>query len=176
MLATFDIAAVRRFADDLNERLRRCDNGEGTMCANLDQMINHYVQLCGELRQGINNWARTVFTGRIEFASDVEQVLKTEAHFVLHRAKQVAAQAPLDGECFELGGLNALHRHIADLDYLLENWASPRRSVSPAPRMKMPTAVEQMVAERLSQLPALPRDWKPTEPEQLSCFETQRGE
>jgi len=177
MPATLDLPAVRRFTDDLTERLRRCDNGEGSICSNLDQMINHYVQLFGELRTCVNDWARSVFTSRIEFDQEVENVLKAESRYILRRAKQIAAQGRAMGEeCFALEGLNALHFHIADFDYLLENWVSPRRSVSPAPRLRTSTEVELHMLERLKRLPMLSSDWKPTDPEQFAFFKKQRGE
>ena len=92
MPATLDISAVRRFTDDLNDRLRQCDNGEGMFCSNLSATINYYVQLCGELRAYVNQWARAIFTGQTAFDQDVEDLLKEEGRRLLHRSKQVAAQ------------------------------------------------------------------------------------
>jgi len=166
MPATLDLPAVRRFTEDLNDRLRRCDNGEGIICSNLDESINYYVQLCSELRAYVNQWARAIFTGEVAFDPAVEDLLKEEVRRLLHRAKQVAARGrAMDGQCYVLQGLNALHCHIADFDYLLENWVSPRPAVSPTPRVKLSHAVEQQVMERLGKLAALPSDWRPTEPE-----------
>ncbi len=175
MLATLDLPAVRRFTDDLNDRLRRCDNGEGMVCSNLDKSINYYVQLCHELREYVNQWARAVFTSQLAFDPEVEELLKRETRRLLHRAKQVAARGRAkEGQCFALQGLNALHYHVADFDYLLENWVSPRPAVGPTPRVKLPDAAKQKISERLEQLPALPSDWRPTDPEQLAFFQKQR--
>lgn len=176
MSATLDLFAVRHFTDDLNERIRRCDNGEGMICSTLEESINHYVQLCGELRVYVNQWARAIFTGQVAFDQAVEDILKDEIRHLLHRSKQVAARGrAMDGQCFVLQGLNSLHCHIADFDYLLENWASPRPAVSPAPRVRLSQAVEQKVMERLGKLAALPADWRPSDPEQLGFFQKQRG-
>jgi hypothetical protein len=80
----------------------------------------------------------------------------------------------MDGQCYVLQGLNQLHCYIADFDYLLENWVSPRPAVSPAPRVRLSQAAEQQVIERLKTLSALPPDWRPSDPEQLAFFQKQR--
>jgi hypothetical protein len=153
MITSLDLPTVRRFAEDLNDRVRQCDSGEGTICATLEQSINHYVQLCTELRAGINQWAKAVFRGEAEFDSTVEGLFQDEIRHVLRRAKQVAARGrAMDVQCFALQGLNALHGYIADLDYVLENWVSPSLAVSPAPRVKIPQEVEQKIRERLNRL------------------------
>ncbi|HBI45214.1 MAG TPA: hypothetical protein DDY78_20515 [Planctomycetales bacterium] len=175
MPATLDLLAVRRFTDDLNERLRQCDNGEGMFCSNLSATIDHYVQLCGELRAYVNHWARAIFTGQTAFDQAVEDLLKEEARRLLHRSKRLAAQGrAMDGMCYVLPGLNPLHCHLADLGYLLENWVSPRLSVSPAPRVRLSHAAEQQVMERIGKLSALPADWRPNDPEQRALFPRQR--
>ena len=177
MPATLDLPAVRRFSDGLNERLRQCDNGEGTVCSNLEESISYYVALCDELRGYVNEWARAVFTGRVAFDPEVEALLKKAAQALLGRAKQVAARGrATEGECFELQNLDALHYRIADFDYLLENWVSPRLSAGPAPRVKLPDAAEQQIIERLEKLPALPSNWRPTNPEQLTFFQKKKAE
>jgi len=176
MPATLDLFAVRRFTEDLNERIRRCDNGEGMICSTLEKSIDHYVQLCGELRAYVNQWARAIFTGQTAFDPAVEDLLKEEVRRLLHRSKQLAARGrAMDGQCYVLQGLNPLHCYIADFDYLLENWVSPRLAVSPAPRVKLSQAVEQKISERLDKLSALPADWRPSDPEQLAIFQKQRG-
>ena len=176
MPATLDLTAVRRFTEDLNDRLRRCDNGEGIICSSLDESINHYVHLCEELRAYVNQWARAVFEGQVAFEQAVEALLKEETRRLLQRSKQVAARGrAMDGECYVLQGLNSLHRHIADFDYLLENWVSPRLAVSPTPRVQLSHAVERQVLERLGKLSALPADWRPADAEQLRFFEKERA-
>lgn len=166
MAVSLDLSAVRRFTEDLNEQLRRCDNGEGMICSNLEESINHYVRLCGELRAYVNHWARAVFTGRLTFDRAVEDLLKEEIRRLLSRSKQVAARGrALDGQCYLLQGLNPLHCHIADFDYLLENWVSPRLAVSPAPRMSLSQAAEQQVLERLGKLSALASAGQPNDGE-----------
>lgn len=155
MTAPLDLAAVRRFTDDLNEQVRRCETGEGTVCADLDQTLSHYVQLCSELRAYIDQWAQAVFSGQLEFDPEIDSVLYEESRRILRRAKAVAARGrALDGECFELENLNALHHHVFDLDFLVDNWVKPRLAVSPAPRVAIPPATHAEIAERLSQMPS----------------------
>ncbi len=177
MPATLDLHTVLRFAGDLNARLQRCENGEGIECSSLDARINYYVQLCSELREYVNQWARAVFTGRIPFDPEVDKLLNEESKRLLHRAADTAARGrAMNGLCFVLQGLDALHYHLADFHFLLENWVSPRLAVSPAPRVKLPDAAKQQIRERLDKLPALPSDWRPTDARQLALFKKQRGE
>jgi hypothetical protein len=155
MPATLDLLAVRRFTDDVNDRLRRCENGEGMVCSNLDENIGYYVQLCGELRAYVNQWARAIFTGQAAFDQAIEDLLKEAVRRLLHRSKQVAARGrAMEGLCYGLQGLNPLHCHLADFDYLLENWVSPRLAVSPAPRVRLSHTAELQVIERLEKLSA----------------------
>ena len=153
MLASFDLPTVRRYTEDLSDRARRCDNGEGTACSDLQSRLNHYLRLCGELRESINRWARAIYSGNIKLDPEVERLLKTEAASILRRAKELAAIGrAMDGACFVLEGLDRLHYYVADLDYLLENWVSPRLAVSPAPRLKVPEAADKEAMERLKSL------------------------
>lgn len=176
MAGTLDLTAVRRFTDDLNEQVRRCENGEGMVCSNLDESIGHYVRLCAELRAYIGQWAQAVFSGKLEFDPEVDSLLNAEARRLLRRAKQVAARGRvMNGQCFELQGLDDLHYHIAALDYLLENWVKPRLAVSPAPRVALSEATKREISERLATLPTLPSDWQPTDPEQLAFFQRERA-
>ena len=37
---------MRSFTADLENRLTRCDNGEGMECATLDAALQHYTESC----------------------------------------------------------------------------------------------------------------------------------
>jgi hypothetical protein len=175
MSATLDLIDARRFTDELSDRLRRCDNGEGMICSNLEESISHYIQVCDDLRDYINAWARAIFAGQIAFDAQAETLLNRISQQVLRRAKSLAAQGrTMEEDCFDLGRLDALHYHIADFDYLLENWVSPRLAVGPAARVKLPDAAVEQAAQRVKELPPLPVDWQPTDPEQLVFFQKQR--
>jgi hypothetical protein len=155
MPATYDLTAVRHFTEDLDEKVRQCETGEGMICATLEERINHYAQLCEKLLDFIREWARAVFTGQIPFDDKTETLLKKEAsHLLSHAANKAALGRLMNFRCFELGGLNSLHYYCADLSFLLNNWVSPKRSVSPAPRVKLTEAAEKQIMERLGKLSA----------------------
>ena len=176
MIATLDLPAVRQFTEDLNIRLRGCGNDEGMFCSNLDATIHCYVKLCEELRSWLGQWTDAVFAGEVAFDAEVDNLFKTEAQHLLDRTKEVAAYArAIEGQCYELTGLNALHYHVVDFGYLLQNWFSPQLAVGPAPRVKVPKAVEQQALERLKSLPPLPSNWQPTDAEQRARFQKQRA-
>ena len=175
-MTTLDLASVRGYTKDLEDKIRQCDNGEGMRCADLDDRIDHYVKLFEQVRENIDRWARAVFTGRIEFDQEVEGAFLAQIDLLLDRANPVAAHGrQMNGWCCELHGPNLLHHHMADLYYLRENWASPRLSVSPAPRVQLSQATEQEIAKRLETLSPLPADWQPSDPEQLAIFRKHRA-
>lgn len=174
MLATLDLAAVRRFTADLNERLRRCDNGEGVECSTLENSINRYVQLCEELQRGVERWAQAVFSGEVLLDPAVETLLKHEIRLLIGRAKRVAERGRIfEGPCYYFVELNQLYRHIQELEALLSHWVTPQLAVGPAPRTKIPDETERLIKERLAKLQPLPSDWRPTDPEQAACFRKQ---
>lgn len=152
-MKTFELAEVRDFAAALDRRMAQCDNGEGMLCNTVEEKINHYVALCRDLRECINQWARSVFRAEIKFDADVEAVLRQEATSLLRHAKPVAALGrQIDGECFGFGALGELHCRLADLDFLLENWVSPQRSVSPAPRVRLTESAAREMKDRMAAL------------------------
>jgi len=152
MTATYQVSDVRRFNDELNEQVRTCDNGEGTTCSSLDGKIKHYNGLCAQLRDYVNQWARAIFTGQIAFDAEIESLLVQEIRQLLPRANGVAAHGRvLQKECMP-EGLDELKDRILDFHYLLENWVSPRLSVSPAPRVVIPEEVDEKILERLKKL------------------------
>ena len=177
MTTTLDlgVSAVRGSFEELEAQIRRCDNGEGMLCSDLDERIDHYVKLCENLREYINRWARAVFTGQVEFDQETEAIFERQIQLLLHHSFQVAAHGrQMDGFCYDLQGLNPLHHHMADLYYLRENWVSPRLAISPAPRVRLPHAAEQEIAERLETLSPLPANYRPSDPEQRAFFQKRR--
>ena len=176
MQLTLDLPSVRRFTEDLQNRVLRCENGEGMVCSNLEESIQCYIRICNQLRWYINGWARAVFTGEVPFDPAVEMLLKESGRVVLRRAKQTAAQGrAMLCFCFELKDLDRLHFHIADFDYLLENWVSPRLATAPGARVNVPDAAAQEIIQSLGTLPGLPDDWVPSDPIQLDLFREHGG-
>ncbi len=177
MLATLDLAAVRRFTADLSERHRRCDNGEGMECSTLESSIDLYVRLCEELQRGVERWALAIFSGEVPLDPAVETLLKHETRLLIGRAKRVAERGrTFEGPCYHLAGLNRLFRQIQVLEALLSPWVTPQLAVGPAPRTTIPDETERVIKERLAKLQPLPADWRPADPEQAAFFRKQVGE
>jgi hypothetical protein len=170
VLTTFDLPAVRRFADDLNIRLAGC-NGNGKVCATLDETIKCHFELCSELRDNINRWARAVFAGQAPFDPAVEALFQDEMRRVLLNAEPLLDQGrALCEACYELVWLPALVHHVADLSHLAANWVSPQLAVGPAARVTPGEAAGQQIRERLATLKPLPAAWCPKDPAQAALF------
>lgn len=175
MPATLDLPAVRRFAADLSEQLRRCDDGTERECLTLAGRIDRCGRLCRELREYIRNWSQAVFAGRVEFEQADEDVLKAEVGRLVAVAGAVAAggqaMCKFCRDYTDLPGLPALTGHLADFDYLLRNWVSPRLAVGPAARVILPEDTARRMRERLAGVPPLPTDWRPVDPKRLGLFD-----
>jgi hypothetical protein len=154
MPSTLDLNEVRRFTDDIQQRIRQCDNGEGWQCSTLELTMEHYARLCTDLQTYIREWDRGIFEGEKAFDQAIEDHLKAELDRVLKRAKDVAARGRvMEGPCYALGdGLWKIHLKIVELDYLRDNWVTPRRATSPAPRIKLALETEQQIGENLKKL------------------------
>jgi hypothetical protein len=177
MMATLDLAAVSRFTADLNERQRRCDNGEGMECSTLENSINHYVQLCEELQNGVVRWAHAVFSGEVPLDPAVETLLVQETRILIGHAKRVAERGrTFEGPCFVIEGLDRLYRRIQFLEGLLSHWVTPQLAVGPASRTTLPEETQRQITERLAKLQPLPSDWRPADREQAAFFRKQMDE
>ena len=173
MLETLDIATVRRFTEDQRLQIQACDNGEGFFCNTLEHSIRRYCDLLSKSRQTIDQWARAIFSGEISFDSEVEALFRDQTRSLLTQAEKVAARGRTsENTCCEVLGLVELHRRTADLNYLMKNWVSPKRSVSPAARVAMPSDAHDQILDRLQKLEPLPEGWLPSDPEQLAFYRT----
>lgn len=163
-MTTFDLAEVRGFAADLDDRMDRCDNGEGMVCARWEDALRHYANLCWEFREGVRKWGQAVFRGRVAFDAEVEKVLKGEGARLYARACEVAVCAQrAEVPCYILDEQGALRAALWDLHRLLNPWVTPGLSVGPAARhdpVADPVTVEQ-ARDRLRELPPLPAGWQP---------------
>jgi hypothetical protein len=173
-MTTFDFSDVRNFADDLNARMTRCDNGEGLECATLDAMLKHYADLCCRFVEAVRSWGRGVFQGTIAFDPKVEQLFKEEGDKLFSRASEVFilgqnAEIP----CFELDGQPGLQSALWRLGYLLADWVTPRLAVNPATRNRHELSEAELNESRshLKALNPLPADWKPTDEKLRKLFE-----
>ncbi len=177
-MTTFDLAEVRRLTADLHARMNRCDNGEGAECSNLDGALRHYAALCCEFREGVRQWGRAVFSGRVAFDPEVERAWREEGQRLYARALEMSAYgARAEVPCYVLDGRAALGAAVWDLYRLLNDWVTPKLAVGPAARGGLvfsPKAAEE-ARRRADALPPLPADWQPGDPRQQARFRKLRG-
>ena len=163
-MTTFDLAEVRSFTADLENRLTRCDNGEGMECATLDAALQHYAEVCYRFAEEVRRWGREVFYGRGSFDPDTEMAWRNEGARLLSRAKaKLAYSHRAEIPCYTLDSKPYLQAALYKLDRLLSMWISPKLAVGPSARLGSSLGAST-VAEaqaRLSFLQPLPADWQP---------------
>lgn len=178
-MTTFDLAGVRAFVSDVDARLDRCDNGEGLMCANLDDTLRHYARVCCEYREAVRHWGREVFAGRAAFDPEVETELLAHGEALYHRAQNLFAygEEMADGPCYALEGRATLRAALLGVYELLTKWVTPALSVGPSARGALVLAPEVVAAmrARLAALPPLPADWQPADARQRRQFKKLRN-
>jgi len=172
-MTTFDLSEVRRFAADLDARMNRCDNGEGMECATLDDSLLHYAALCWEFREGVRQWGRAVFSGRVKFDPEVEIVLIGEGTRLYKRAdERFAYSRQEEADCFSLDNTTRLGAALKTLSQLLNPWITPKLAVGPSARqeLSLTPSVAEEVRRRIEALPPLPVEWQPVDPKQQTQF------
>jgi hypothetical protein len=173
MVTTFDLPSISQFAKELDIRRRQC-HGEGTYCSDLDEMLSCQANVCQTLREAVNEWAKQIYTGKATLEPEVEAVFLKELHRTLELAIPVLTHAQaVSNQCFQLEHLTKLQHWVRDFTFLLENWASPRRAVSPAARVPISQEADAEIRQRIADLPGLPNHWRPTDPRQARIFRQQ---
>lgn len=165
----FDLAEVRIFVANLEDRMNRCDNGEGMECANLDDSLRHYAILSCEYREEVRQWGRAVFAGRVAFDPEVERLWQDEGHRLYFRAMEMLGYgAKAEASCYVLDGRAALEAALWNMHQLLVGWVTPSRAVGPSARQGLALAPESAAEARrkIDSLPPLPSDWQPLDPRQ----------
>ena len=171
MLATFDLPSVRRFIAGSNDRVDRFDADEGIIGSDLGKKITCYAQACDEFRAFLSQWAQAVFSGRVAFDREIEDLSKREGKQLLRQAKRLAAHGrAINGIRHDLCDLKDFHGSIVALDYLLENWVTPQLSVGPAPRVHIPDRAAEQMRESLGKLQPVASDWSLTDPKQVAVI------
>jgi hypothetical protein len=168
-MKSFDLAEVRHFTADLASRMSRCDNGEGMECSTLEDTLLHYAALCCEYRENVRAWGRAVFSGEIEFDSEVERIWREEGKQLRASAVEVLGYGQkAEGPCYVLDGQAALQAALWNLEKLLKKWVTPKLAVSPSARQRITfsDAEAAEVKRRMDALPPLPVDWQPADPKQ----------
>jgi hypothetical protein len=176
-MKTFDLAEVREFTTNLDAQMDRCDNGEGMECASLDAALIHYTTLCCDYLNGVRQWGRGVFSGRVSFDQEVEQLWLAEGWRLLDRATEMllygqSAEIP----CYTLDGQKLLQSALWELLRMLEGWVTPKLAVRPSARQDpplSPVAAEEAL-RRIESLPPLPENWQPDDPRQQAWYKNRR--
>jgi hypothetical protein len=172
-MTTFDLAEVREFAAELDARMDRCDNGEGMECATLDSALSRYADICCEFREEVREWARAVFTGRVDYCLEVERAWLHEGYLLLNRATAMWSHGQnSEGQCFILEGRIFLQAALWGLYRLLSGWVTPKLAVSPlARRVPVSSSLDiDEIHKRIAALPPLPANWQPDHPSQRALY------
>ncbi len=155
-MKTFDYQQVDAVLSPLKARLNDCAHGEGDQCETLDSHLDCCATICFQVVESLKAWALSVFAGEVIFEAAVEDRWRTEVAQIYTRATAIwQSGRSLEVPCYQLPGLNNLQSGLWELQWLLENWVSPRRSVAPLPRARMQFTTEQKAGIR-DQLAALP--------------------
>jgi hypothetical protein len=99
-----------------------------------------------------------VFAGRVVFDRDAERLWRAEVGQVYAQAKRLwklgrKAELP----CWELKGQSKLETALWHLNFLLENWVTPKLSVAPSPRVALRLDDAEAIRKQLAELPAFPK-------------------
>ena len=176
-MTTFDLAEVRAFTADLDARMKECESGEGMQCANLDDTLRHYAELCCRFSEGVRQWGLAIFYGRVAFDPEVETLLFGGADELYHRASQMWEYGQgLQGECFVLENGAALGSALWRLDRLLSAWVTPKPATAPLARngFQLAPNAKDEVQRRVDTLPPLPVDWRPDDPGRRALLKKKR--
>ncbi len=168
-MTTFDFNQVREFAANVNAKLDECENGEGLQCGLIDATLSCCAQQCCKFADGLRQWARDVFSGRVAYDTAAEHLWRAELDKLYDRAVNllgVSVQA--EASCYVLEGQRDLQSSLWNLSQLRTAWVSPKLSVGPSARQAFPADPASLNAfrEKIASLPPLPPDWKPHDPRQ----------
>jgi hypothetical protein len=157
MMKTFDYEQVSTTLSPLKAKLQDCAHGEGNQCETLDKHLDCCAEICFEVHAAVVTWAQNVFAGKIAFDREAENLWRAEVAQIYAQAKRVwqvgrKAQVP----CWDLPGQSKLETALWYLNFLLQDWVSPRQSVAPSARVALQLTEEQSSAirQQLANLPA----------------------
>lgn len=165
-MKTFDYAQVNAVLSPLKAKFEHCAHGEGNQCETLDKHLDCCAQICLEVYAAVARWARDVFSGKVAFDREAENLWRAEVARIYSQAKRVwqvgrKAEVP----CWDLPGQSKLEVALWHLNFLLEDWVSPKLSVAPSPRatFKLNDDDSATIRKQLAELPPLPRNIKGAE-------------
>jgi hypothetical protein len=159
-MKTFDYQQVNAVLTPLKAKFEDCTHGEGNQCETLDKHLDCCAQIYFEVYAEVRNWARQVFSGKIAFDQEAENLWRAEVSQIYAQAKrqwQVGKNAEVP--CWDLPGQSKLETALWYLSVLLQDWVSPRLSVAPSPRVTLQLDANESAAIRkqLAELPTFSR-------------------
>jgi hypothetical protein len=169
MLTTFDVAEVQAFVDDMDVRMKRCENGEGIACATLDTTMRTHSQLCCEYTNAVLTWGHNIFRGTIAFDPRVESLWREQGSRLYARGVELNSLGrSQEVPCYVLDSLSQLGFALWRLGHLLKNWVTPGLAVGLSARRQLVTDPKELeeIKRRLESLEGLPADWQPRDPRQ----------
>jgi hypothetical protein len=162
-LKTFDYEQVNAVLTPLKAKFEQCAHGEGNQCETLDKHLECCAQICLEVHAAVAGWARDVFSGKIAFDPEAENLWRAEVAQIYSQATRVwqigrKAEVP----CWDLPGQSRLEAALWHLSWLLRDWVSPKLSVAPSPRAALQLDADESAAihKQLAEMPALPTSMK----------------
>jgi hypothetical protein len=167
----FDIAA------ELNKRVSQCESGQGEMCDTIDNKLSHLSDIYLAFVDTVREWGRGVFSGRVVFDAEAEQLFKSQLLYLYNRAQSfLAAGKQSEQLCGALNGVRQMEAALGSIHLLLQGWVTPAPSIAPSPRITAFTDHDSVdeARRRIQALPALPHDWKPDYQDQADALERLR--
>ena len=165
-MTTFDLAAVQSFVADLDARMTPVATTTTTPAPpDRDGMLRDHAALCHEFVEEIRAWGQAVFTGRIGFEEPVEVVFRAEGARLAARAATLQGDMALTEDPILI---EDFRENVARLNKFLDQWIRPQLAVSPGPRswMHITPEMAETIRRRVAELPPLPADWLPDDPDQ----------
>ncbi len=156
-MKTFDYAQVNAVLAPLKAKLDDCAHGEGNQCETLDKHLDCCADIGIEVIVAVTTWAQDVFAGRVAFDPEAESLWRAGVQRVYAQTKRIwqigrKAQIP----CWDLPGQSKLEAVLWHMNYLLQDWVTPKLSVGPSSRTTLNLSAEQSAAiqKQLAELPA----------------------
>ncbi len=157
-MKTFDYEQVSAILSPLKAKFQDCAHGEGDQCSTLDKQLDCCAEICFEVHATLASWARDVFAGKIAFDREAENLWRAEVAQIYSQAKrvwQIGRRAEMP--CWDLPGQSKLETALWHLNFLLQDWVSPKLSVAPSARVTLQLGRDESVVirQQLADLPAL---------------------
>lgn len=175
-MTTFDLKQVNKVAETVNAEMDQCGHGEGVNCATIETIVTCYANGCCSFMQQFRKWTNDVFAGRVAHNEQAERSWQLELTKLRDRAMQLANYVTqAESMCHSLDEENRLCAVIYDMDWILQNWVSPKLAVGPSARRVLKPELVEAARRRVAALKPLPKDWKPYGEDQQKMYQKLRS-